>query len=385
MIRAQEQAQKIRTLLDASNSFYQDLLSYKPEQTSLEQVPESKWNKFARTKGLNSNSSGIYLPRNQTAVIPGENPLSLFHEYFGHGLYCEQSLIGKRLVDLERKLLKEETEYFDGSQFALEDLQKFRQKNPTFQELDKFRKQNLAQYELFAIWTEFLLSGEHNLRDDFRRKYNSLQREDKVAVDSVINFSRQFGDLATFYAQGLARQTTPQRIRRLLEDIFGDEVVRKSRLILLTGSKKPFSDIDLFASSDSLQAIKNNWMDLVVFNEEDFERRIKLFEVQVTHPILTGEFVAGDKDYLRQKQNQLKEQPITKESIEHNLVRAKENVEYSRHCLNEDREASLSYAKTYLANALALKDGKRILTKEELDISLYSQSETFIELKGGKI
>ncbi|PIY81441.1 hypothetical protein CO155_01785 [Candidatus Pacearchaeota archaeon CG_4_9_14_3_um_filter_35_19] len=104
MEQVQIQAPQIRTLLDFPNQFYQDLLGYKPEQTSLQQIPETQWNEFATQKGLNPNSSGIYLPINQTAVIQGENPLSLFHEYFRHGLYCEQSLQGRKLVDLERKL-----------------------------------------------------------------------------------------------------------------------------------------------------------------------------------------------------------------------------------------------------------------------------------------
>ena len=105
MEQAQIQTPKIKKLLDSSNQFYQELLGYKPEQTSLQQIPETQWNEFATQRGLNPNSSGIYLPRNQTAIILEENSLALFHEYFGHGLYCEQSLIGRKLIDLEKKLL----------------------------------------------------------------------------------------------------------------------------------------------------------------------------------------------------------------------------------------------------------------------------------------
>src|SRR3990167_3908909 len=114
--------------------FYQDLLGYSPEQTSLQQISESQWNKFATQRGLNPNSFGIYLPRNQTAIIKDDNPLSLFHEYFGHGLYCEQSLIGRKLVELEKKLLEEEKKEFSKGKFTLEDIKKFRQPNQTFQE-----------------------------------------------------------------------------------------------------------------------------------------------------------------------------------------------------------------------------------------------------------
>ena len=99
---------RIEHLVETSNFFYQELLGYKPEQTSLEQIPKNQWNSFCQGTGLDSDSSGVYLPRNQTAIIRGENPLNLFHEYFGHGLFCEQSLTGRKLVRLERELLEEE-------------------------------------------------------------------------------------------------------------------------------------------------------------------------------------------------------------------------------------------------------------------------------------
>ncbi len=385
MMPCQKQAPKIKHLLDFSNAFYQDLHGYKPEQTKLQSIPEKHWKTFCQRTDLNSNSSGIYLPRNQTAIIQNRNPLSLFHEYFGHGLFCEQSLIGRKLVDLEKKLLEDEKQEFQNRKFSLKDLEKFREQNKTFQELKEFRKQNLARYEIFAIWTEYLLSKEFSLRDEFEMKYDFLEKENREAVDSVINFSESYGDLATFYASGLARRTTPERVKKLLEDVYGIEAVNNSKLILLTGSKKPFSDIDLFACSDYLQPTKNSWLDLAVFREENFEERTRLFETQVTHPIMAGEFITGNKNYLQQKRIQLQEQPITKEAIKYNLNLSEEQkqraLEYPEQ--SEERKTGLSYSETYLKNALALKQGLRLFTKE--DLISYSQSERFIELKGGKI
>jgi hypothetical protein len=368
---------KTKYLLDSSNQFYQDLLGYAPEKTSLQQIQEVQWNQFAEQRGLNSNSSGIYLPRNQTAIIRDGNPLSLFHEYFGHGLYCEQNLTGRKLVNLEKRLLGEEKQEFSSGRFNLEDLQKFRKGNLTFQELEDFKQENLGRYELFAIWTEYLLSGEHGLREDFEIKYDSLSGQEKEAIDSVINFSSKYGNLATMYAQGMARRTTSERVRRLLDDIYGSEAINNSRLVLLTESKKLFSDIDLFASSNYLQTTKNNWLDLVSFGEEDFERRVRLFEVQITHPIVIGEFIAGDENYLQQKRKQLQEQPITEEAIQHNFEKSKEERNASNKTDDEVlREVFSSYSLTYLANALALREGKRLFTKE--DLLSYSCRENLI-------
>lgn len=130
-----QQNLKTELLLASSNQFYQDLLGYQPEQTFLHQLLESRWNEFVEQRGLKPNLSGIYLPKNQTAITISGNPLSLFHEYFGHGLYCEKNLIGRRLVDLEKRLLEKEKKEFSSERFSLEDLQRFRKKNPIFQEL----------------------------------------------------------------------------------------------------------------------------------------------------------------------------------------------------------------------------------------------------------
>ena len=236
----------VSSYMESSNQFYQELLGYKPTQTKLKIISEIKWFQFTQERGLAPNSSGIYLPRNQTAIIKEENPLSLFHEYFGHGLYCEQSLTGRKLVDLEKRLLEEEKHEFQEKQFSLKDIQRFRKQNKTFQELEEFRKINLGTYESFAIFTEYLLSGEFNLREEFEKKHDSLKNKEKEVVDSIINFNQKYGDLTTFYNFGLARRTTTERVKKLLEEVCGNKAVKNSKLILLTGSKKSFSDIDLF-------------------------------------------------------------------------------------------------------------------------------------------
>jgi len=167
----------LKSTIDFCNDYYLDLLGYKPEQTELRIFSDGEWNSFCERIGLEKNSSGVYLPRNQTAFIDRKNQLTLFYEYFGHGLFCEQSLTGRKLVDLEKRLLDEEKEEFKEKKFTLEKLKEFRMKNKTFLNLDKFRKENLTQYELFAIWTEYLLSN-NGLRKEFEKRYDSLGKED---------------------------------------------------------------------------------------------------------------------------------------------------------------------------------------------------------------
>jgi len=362
------------------NDYYQNLLGYGLEQTSLQQILESQWNEFVIQKRLNPNSSGIYLPRNQTAIIRDGNLLSLFHEYFGHGLFCEQSLSGRKLVELEKRLLNEEKIEFSNKQFTLEDLNNFRRQNKVFNELDSFRKQNLTQYELFAVWTEYLLGEEFNFKDKFERKYNSLEKDEKEIIDSVINFSENYGKLATFYNFGLARRTTPERVKILLKDIYGEKL-KNVKLAFLYGSKKPFSDIDVFIVSENLPETDCSWLDVRVEKGNDFEKMVKMFDVSITG-LINSELIMGDKNYFEEKQIQLIEQPITQKSIRYNLEKSEEQKKFALNYPENSRKKihGLNYSLTYLANALALNENKRIYSKK--DLLFYSQSES-IKMKGG--
>ena len=356
-----------RKLLDSSNEFYQDLLGYKPEQTSLQSISPAEWGEFAQSRGLNPNSSGVYFPRNQTAIVKGDNPLSLFHEYFGHGLYCEQSLPGKKLVLLEKKLLKEEKREFSGKKFDLTDVQKFREHNKIFHELDGLRKQNLMQYELFAIWTEFLLSEENSFEGLFNQKYDSLQGKEREALDRIIDFGREYGNLAAFYAQGMARRTTPERVKRLLEGVYREKL-RDVEFALLYGSKKEFSDVDVFMVGRNPLESHSNFLDVKMKSKRDIQNGVKNFDVRIINPLMTGEFIFGNEVFFKELKKQYLSQCIEERAIKHNLkwhFRAERLAE-------ENAENSFlvkkfkGYSKTYLANALALREGKRLFTKEEL-------------------
>ncbi|MFB6226211.1 MAG: hypothetical protein ABEJ02_02570 [Candidatus Paceibacteria bacterium] len=370
--------------------YYEDFLGYKPEETSLEVVPESEWKEVASNIGKNSNSTGIYLPRNQSAIIRGQNPLTLFHEYFGHGLYGEYSLAGKRLISLEKGLLEEEKQEFEGKNFSLKELQEFRENNKKFQELKQWHQNFLGQYEGFAVFSEYFLSNNFGFLENFEQKYENMGQKDQEGLDNIINFNNQYGDLATFYQFGLARKTTPQRAKRLLEEIHGWRPINESKLILLSGSKKPFSDIDIFSSSNHLQSAENDWLDIVNFNEKDFEQRVGLFEAQITPPIVAGEYVAGDKSYLEEKKNQLYNQPITQEAITYNKLKSDMNKEISMDKTYDEktREVAEGYYRTYLANSIALNEGKRLLTKKELEdycqTHISPRENLVTEVKGGK-
>jgi hypothetical protein len=370
-------------LISEISKHYEKLLGSSVKDTRLEILNKNQWVPLCDRYNLNKNSSGIYLPRNQTAIIPTESKLSLFHEYFGHGLFCEQSLAGKRLIDLEKKLLEEEKREFEKKKFTLKDIEKFRKENKTFLDLENFKEKNLKLYEEFAIFSEYVLSKEFNLNDLFKRRYDSLSKQDKEDIENVIDFNKNYGDLATFYNFGLARRTNVERAKRLLEQVYNDK--SRIKLAMLYGSKKEFSDIDIFIVSDSLIPLESSWLDIRIENVKNFEEMVRHFDASMIGPILNSEYLLGDKDYLEEKKKQIKKQPISKETIIYNIKKSEEqkNLALSYPKDSEERKHGFDYVNSYLTNARALQNGFKILTEKEL--KSFSQKEKFIELEGGKL
>jgi predicted nucleotidyltransferase len=378
---------RFKNLKSASNEIYADLLGYSVNETSLKNFGKKDWDSFCLNYDLDENSSGIYLPRNQTAIIPKNNSLSLFHEYFGHGLYCEQNLTGKKLVDLEKKLLEEEKEFFDGKKFNLEELEEFRKGNETFNYLQNFKSKNLGIYEGFAVFSEYFLSKNFGLENLFESKYEKLNGNFGEYFNEIISFNEKFGDLATMYGFGMGKIQDKKRLIELSQGLFGKSLER-ARLVLHFGSGKPFSDIDLFVVSNDITSLYSEWVDVRAYNFDEIKEGIKLLDPKISDPIMIGKFIFGDREYQEELKNKILNQEITGNAINYNLEKWEHYYQrFEDNSLGEYlQNKNLRSAKTYLTNALALKNGEKILTFNELvDYSRkrFSHSEKFIELKGG--
>ena len=380
----------LQKLKETSDLFYQETLGYKPENTSLKILNNSnEWKNYCNSIAENSDKQGIYSPRNQTSAFPSfikNAPLSLFHEYFGHGLYCEKSLKGQELVNLEKKLLQEEKQEFQGRSFSLEDIKKFRNNNKTYQELKQFQKENLGIYEGFAILTEYILSDKFDIKELFEKKYDDLSQENKQAVDNIINFNKTYGDLASFYNFGLKKIQNKERLFRLSDGLFGKKM-NDIPLILHFGSGKPYSDIDLFVASDNVSPFFSEWIDVRAYRLKDIEKNIQKLDPKITDPFIMGKIIYGNPEYRGNIQRKIKKQPIKKEAIDYNLEMWNYYKKRSqdKSLSKRFRDKNIRSAKTYLTNAIALKRNKKLLTFSNLvDYShLLSSNESFKELKGG--
>jgi hypothetical protein len=137
-------------------------------------------------------------------------------------------------------------------------------------------------------------------------------------------------------------------------------------MILSYGSKKPYSDIDIFiVSNNPSRNYFNGWLDIYELNVKDFEYLKNNLDISITDPISTGTQIYGTT--LEKHQNNILNQPITSEAINHNILRSIQQKE----ALNKTTDARLikiatGYAKTYELNAKELAQGNKILMLTEI-------------------
>ncbi len=359
---------KLSNVVHWAFQHYQQLLNIHPRRTKLQILSGNQWEHFCERLNFDAGSKGIFLSRNLTAYLLEDSEflqLNLFHEYFGHGLFYEYSKQGKFMEKLERRLAKEEKRFFGRRRFTLEELLKFREQNPYFKLVQKVRNDSL--YETFAIWTEYYLSELFDIKDEFEQKYSQMPEEARESLEQFISFQKDYGDLALFYHLGFPKYYDAKKVKQLLTGIFKDKI-NSAKLIVLYGSRRPYSDIDLFVVSKEIKDFRNDWLDVYSLTPDEFEYSVSVFRISVTDPLLTGELVLGDENYFEQKRKQLQEQPITQEAIYYNLIKSKEQKRMARQFPRNSKEyqIGMGYAETYLKNAIALKQGKRKLTRKSL-------------------
>lgn len=171
--------------------------------------------------------------------------------------------------------------------------------------------------------------------------------------------------MASFYGFGLARRTTAGRVKKLLERIYGDKL-QNVKFVSLYGSRKEFSDVDVFVVSENFKEITTDWLDVRVEKMSEFEKQVRSLDVSLVCPLFDAECILGDKEYFENIKNQFKESPITEETIRYNLKKSREQKELGLNYPkdSEGRIQGLAYSKSYLKNYLALKSGKKFLQKK---------------------
>lgn len=343
----------------------------KPEKSTY--TIHSDWNSFVINTGSHPDSHGVYLPRDLSAHLRESSEflsVNLLHEYFGHGLFCEHTISGQRIVSLEEALAETEKEMLNVSELPAQQKFQVDKTNPFFErykkqreELQQFFSQNVHNYEGFAMWLEHFLSKATDNESLFEKKMDELVHPDyRKLFKQFHDFSSQNGNFALIAQLGFPKYYEGTTIVDTLKNLYKDDF-ESIELAILYGSQKPYSDIDLFIVSDKIQSCYNHWLDIFARTPEEFEVDLSNFSIAVTDPLFSGKAIIGNSDYQEKLKQRVLNQPITQEAIQYNLTQSDEQARISLMYPENSKERRIaeSYQESFRRNAEELQRGNKVL------------------------
>ncbi len=299
----------------------------------------------------------MYVPASYSAYVRVDSPVlvsNVFHEYFGHGLFCEHSQIGKRLVDIIQNNGDEKPFLFD-------------EVNPREQSLG-LCKTNIANYEGFAVWLEVLLCEETDNSKVWQLKKDRLP-DGFVSLFEFFQDAEQRLSRFGFMSQlGFPKFYDDDKVLEVVRRVYGS-AFNNVDFVVLYGSQKPDSDIDLFVvSTNPSRNYFNGWLDIYELNRDEFYHALRHFDISVTDPLFSGKLIYGDKNSFEQLKQKVLEQPITPEAVVYNLTEAEKQRELLPYIPETDkrRKYCLSYINSFSQNAEQLSLGNKPLTLKNL-------------------
>jgi len=343
-------------LLDAS-SFVSSEFGFNIEQSKLKPYSPENWQEFCQVNGFDVNSEGLYVPVSYSAYVKTDSPVlisNIFHEYFGHGLFCEHSQIGKQLVDIIQN-------DDDEKSFMTNEV------NPQEQPLG-LCKTNLGNYEGFAVWLEALLCEETNNSKVWQLKKDRLP-DDFVSLFEYFEDAEQRLTRFGFMSQlGFPKFYSEDKVLDVVKKLYSS-AFDNIEFVVLYGSQKPESDIDLFVVSNNPSTnYFNGWLDIYELNREEFNELSTNLDISVTDPLFTGKLIYGDGNHFKRLKEKIQKQIVTQKAVYHNLKEADKQKKLLPYLseTNKRRDDCLSYIESFSQNAEQLSLGNKPLTLTNL-------------------
>lgn len=343
--------------LQKANEFIQEEFSFNMIESKLALYSYNEWIAFCEGNALNKDAFGVYAPNLKKAYIRSDSPhlvSDAFHEYFGHGLFLEQSLIGKELS----KIIEEKS---DENSFLYEKI------NPKKQPFGIYER-NIHNYEGFATWLEELLCKETSNEQSWKKKEKTVAKEYLELKEYFTEVEKQMTRFGLLAQLGFPKLYDGSKVVELTKKIYGNKF-KNIEFIVLYGSLKPYSDIDLFVvSNNKSHNYFNGWLDIYEVNKNEFNKGISHFDISMVDPLFSGTLIYGNKKKFEKQKRLIKGQGIQPEHVIYNLERAteqknflkkmSENTKQKRNCFN--------YMKSFEDTASMLYKGIKTYTYQEL-------------------
>jgi len=363
------------TFIVREKEVLEEKFGIKPEKTELVYHNKNSWKDFLKKR--KTKASGIFLPRSLEAHMPENTGLAeLTHEYFGHGLFCEHTLKGKKIVEyeqelasLEEKILGKQLEEFpkntkigifqnshttklikvdkkiENPEFKKYDYVFLAKDNGAIEQYlnlkkksDKFFLETLPLYEGSAIWIEdFLLNKIDKVMWNERKK--KIKRNQEYSwYKQLKNFEKNNGTYFLWFSLGFPKVFRKDILTNIIKEKT-KERFGKIRYAILYGSKKPSADIDFLLVLDDNTNARDyipQDIDILEIKEEEFMERTKLLDLQFTEPLFTGDLIIGNEKEFSNLRNYILKIRPNNSVITYLRNRAEE---YHRYALQFDAQA----------------------------------------------
>jgi len=340
----------MRELLDEANEVLQSYFGLCPSLRSFDRL----CNVRSGVISFSDFADGFYDVSNHKAYV--SDAPSLFHEFHGHALFFEHSMIGKRVAEL------------------------ISNGNISSAVFDK----TLLFVEGHAIWTSAFLLDKLGLDDIFTVYEKSLCERNVIFSDGrTLNYQEIYDVMKkaeNFYGMhdlwwrvfGFPRKLSKEVLENLVRNLPG--LSEKIILAVVFGSRKEYSDVDLCIVVNEKKDFDclsfRGIIDLAVYDLEEFLAKARLFDVGVTEPILTGDFILGDKNLYERIRQDLSNDVPSREAVEYLRRTSKllfENASAAKRSgMEEIYLETLAYSISYRLFANAYERGCKSLTFKEL-------------------
>jgi len=343
------------SLLQDASSFVVSDFGFDIEQSKLKIYSFDDWRRFCEVNPfVHVFDFGVYVPVSYSAYVRTNSPFlisDIFHEFFGHGLFVEHSQIGKRLTEIIQN---------NGDEKSF----MFKKINPQ-EQVFGIADYNIHNYEGFAVWLEALLCEEIGNKSVFEKKKQFIHNDYLVLLDYFNQAEESLTRFGLIAQMGFPKYYDYNKVLNVFRKIYGSKI-RNVDFVLLRGSQKPESDIDLFVvSGNESRNFFNGWLDIYEVNRNQFEDWAKKLDISITDPLFSGKLIYGDKNYFEKIKQQIQNQPITREAINHNISEV-ERLRRYRTDVTHEEESRKEYIESFSQNAEQLSLGNKPLTLKKL-------------------
>jgi len=341
-------------IIDRVERALDEKVGHRPIDSVIKMYSTPKWKEMLQKNNMTSEVEGLFSPKYLMAHVHNQSrwkPLTLIHEYYGHGTFFEHSNIGKKLVQVDRTGSDEEV----------------------FKSMERY----LPLSEGFAIWVEDFASKILKKESLFDKELKGYPKE---SIDGYVKAKHMegFGNLAFKKEYGFPKATTVNEAKELVDKLYGNHNIY---FAVLYGSCKPDSDTDLFIVSNDIKGFNNEWLDVFAVTKEEYDRDSQRHLISVMDPVFTGTPLIG-ADNLAKERKRIYEMPISDMQINANIEAAKKEQDYidMGFMKGRDLHTAKSYSTSFLKNAVSLSIGKKRFDKD----GLLEVGPNGIPLNGGK-